>query len=388
MTERLYYTDAYLRRFTAQVAGVNGNKVYLDRTAFYPASGGQPFDTGSLGTARVVEVVDEDDRIAHVVEGDLPAGAVEAEIDWARRYDHMQQHSGQHLLSAVLHELFDAPTVSFHLGADYATIDVASAALDRAKLDQAADRVNEIVLENRPIAVSFEEQSESLALRKASGREGTLRVISIERADRSACGGTHVARTGEIGAVQIRGTEKIRGNTRIEFLCGWRTLRRSRADYRALSEAARLFSSQLDEVPAHVASQLARVANLEKQLKKTAIELAQFRGRELHGATAPGADGIRRVEQRLELSDDARTLAIAFASAGKAVYLGISERPPAFLLAASADSGVHAGNVIKSAVTTHRGRGGGSATLGQGSVPSANEFDAALDAVRSGAHGR
>jgi alanyl-tRNA synthetase len=383
VTERLYYNDPYMRDFSAHVVGSAGNRVYLDCTAFYPASGGQPFDIGTLGASRVVEVIDEDDRIAHVIEGEPPSGAVAGRIDWDRRFDHMQQHSGQHLLSAVLHELFNVPTVSFHLGSDSSTIDVESPPFEERQLEQAQDRANAIVFENRPIQISFEEQSAELGLRKASEREGVLRVISIEGIDRSACGGTHVRSTAEIGSVQIRKLEKIRGDLRIEFLCGWRAIRRARADYVALAEASKMFSSRLDEVPQMVSAALSRAQDLEKARKKTSIELAQYRGRELYGSTAPDAEGFRRLEQRIELGDDARALAAAFIAGEKAVYLAVSENPPAFLLAASKDSGLNAGDIVKAAVSAQGGRGGGNAMLAQGSVPSREALDRALSEIQS-----
>src|SRR3954447_13918325 len=156
MTERLYYTDSYLRDFTARIVESNGDLVYLDRTAFYPTSGGQPFDTGSIGATAVVEVVDEGDRIAHRLASAVAAGAVNCAIDWTRRYDHMQQHTGQHLLSAVFEELFGLRTVSFHLGAESATIDVEGAPVDARVLAETERRVNEIIYENRPVAIRFE----------------------------------------------------------------------------------------------------------------------------------------------------------------------------------------------------------------------------------------
>ena len=382
MTDRLYYTDPYLRRFEAQVVDTAGNRIYLDRTAFYPASGGQPFDTGIIGGRLVLEVLDEEDRIAHVMDGEVPSGAIPCEIDWERRFDHMQQHSGQHLLSAVLHDSYSIPTLSFHIGEESSTIDVQAPSLEETLLDEAQDRANAIVFENRPIGISFERQSSDLSLRKASEREGLLRIVTIENIDRSACGGTHVRNTGEIGPVQIRKLEKIRGNVRIEFLCGWRAIRRSRSEYRALAEAARLFSSRPDEVPMMVKGQLDKAQEFEKSRKKLAIELAQYRGKELYAATAPDAGGYRRIEQRLPLGDDARTLALAFTAGEKAVYLGISENPPAFLLATSKDAGIHAGEIVKAAVTKHGGRGGGNATLGQGSVPSRDLLDPALAEIQ------
>src|SRR3954468_19119531 len=254
MTERLYYTDAYLREFTARVVGQSDDRatVYLDRTAFYPSSGGQPYDTGSIGGATVVEVVDEDDRIAHRLAAPVGDGAVDCAVDWTRRFDHMQQHTGQHLISAVFHDLFDLRTVSFHLGAESATIDVEGVPVDARILAAVEQRANEIIYENRPVAVRFENAAEAQGLRKPSDREGTLRIVSIQGLDHSACGGTHVRATGEIGVVLLRKTEKIRQAARVEFVCGARAVRRAHADYDALSKAAQLFSSSLDETPSAI----------------------------------------------------------------------------------------------------------------------------------------
>ncbi len=368
-TDRLYYRDPYLRRFTAQVTGSDGNRVYLDRSAFYPTSGGQPFDVGAIGGTPVVDVIDEEARIAHVLSGPIPSGTVEAEIDWTRRFDHMQQHTGQHLLSAVLVELFGVQTVSFHLGTDSSTIDVDAPSLDTAKLDRAAERANEIVFENRPVSISFASSGDDLGLRKASDREGELRIISIDGLDRSACGGTHVLSTAEIGPVAIRKLDKIRGNVRIEFLCGQRAIRRARADFAALSAVARLFSSPLDDAPALAAAQAQRIEEIEKAHRKLSVEAAVREGRDLYQATEPASDGTRRAIRFNAITDATRALAQGFTASPRAVFIAISENPPSVLVAASKDSGVHAGELVKSAVTANGGRGGGSPVLGQGSVP-------------------
>ena len=378
MTERLYYQDCYLRDFRAHVveAADDGRRVYLDRTAFYPTSGGQPFDTGTLGGANVVEVVDEEERVAHVLDAPITAGEIDGRINWARRFDHMQQHSGQHLLSAVLEELFKIPTVSFHLGAEVCTIDVTAASLAPRQMEQAEERCAEIVSQARPLAISFEDAAADLGLRKESQRTGTLRVVAIDGIDRSACGGTHVRTTAEIGPVAIRKTEKIRGNTRLEFVCGVRALRQARADFRTLQELSRQLSVPAAEAPALVAAQLERVKTLEKTNQRMAAEIAQREGRELWNATAPDADGLRRMVQRAAIDDAMRTRAQAFAAEGKAAFLAVSANPPAILLAASADSGIHAGERVKAAVTAAGGRGGGNQGLAQGSLPAAADLEA------------
>lgn len=376
MTQRLYYDDCYLREFRARVidSADGGRRVYLDRTAFYPTSGGQPFDLGSIGGAAVREVIDEEERIAHVLESPV-AGDVEARIDWDRRYDHMQQHTGQHLLSAVLIELFDISTVSFHMGAVTSTIDVETADLSAARIEHAEERCAEIVGEARPVAISYEDSSADLGLRKASARSGTLRIVSIDRLDRSACGGTHVRSTAEIGPVLIRKLEKIRGNTRIEFVCGLRAVRRARSDFRTLSEIGRLVSVPSEEAAAVVAAQIEKAKSLEKNCVRMAAELAKREGAELYASTAPDAEGTRRVAQRGPVDDAMRARAQAFVAGSKAVFLAISENPPSVLLAASADSGVHAGERVKAAVTSAGGRGGGNQTLAQGSVPGVEALD-------------
>ncbi|MGD0136767.1 MAG: alanyl-tRNA editing protein [Bryobacteraceae bacterium] len=394
MTERLYYLDSYLTDFRARVVHVSPDaaspdrqRVYLDRTAFYPTSGGQPFDTGRLAGLEVLEVIDEGDRVAHVLRGPLTQTEVEGTIDLARRFDHMQQHTGQHLLSAVLLEMFDAPTVSFHLGAESCTIDVAQAdgrTLEPAQLREAERRANQIVFENRPVAISFQHSSEDLGLRKPTEREGEVRIISIQGLDRSACGGTHVRATGEIGAILLRKLDRIRGNLRIEFLCGGRAVARARADFEALSEIARVFSASLDEAPAMVEAQREKLQETDKTRRRLATELAASNGRALYAGTPPGSDGIRRMLRRVDaLSEESRTEAQSFTSSGPAIFLAVAENPPSVLLAASKDSGTQAGDVLKRALADAGGRGGGNAALAQGSLPSKEALDQLVQSLTS-----
>jgi alanyl-tRNA synthetase len=382
MSERLYYTDSYLRDFTAHVVETarEGRIAYLDRTAFYPTSGGQPFDTGSLGGVAVVDVVDEGERIAHHLAAPLAAGPAAGAVDWRRRFDHMQQHTGQHLLSAVFDELFGLKTVSFHLGADSSTIDVEGGAVDTRVLQETERRVNEVVFENRPVAVTFEHSSDAQGLRKPSEREGTLRIVSIADLDRSACGGTHVRATGEIGAVTLRKVDKVRQTTRVEFLCGARAVRQARTDYEALYKAAQLFSSPLEEVPALVAAQLESARAADKARRKLELDVAAYRGRELYAATVPAPDGMRRVTERLERGslEELRAVAQNFTAQPKAVFLAALSDPPSVLLAVSEDAGIDAGKLVKAAITEAGGRGGGTARIAQGSVSDAARLDQVL----------
>ncbi len=382
MTERLYYSDCYRREFRARVVerSADGRRIYLDRTAFYPASGGQLADTGTLAGVRVVEVVDEGDRVAHVTEAAVEPQEAEGRIDWARRFDFMQQHTGQHLLSAVFAELFGFATVSVHLGEESSTVDLSAALVSPEQIRQAEGRANEILCENRPVTIGFADASEDLGLRKAAAREGTLRVISIEGLDRSACGGTHVRATGEIGPIAIRGQDRVRNTVRLEFLCGLRAVRRARADYDALARVAQVFSAPLDETPQLAAAQTEAAKSADKIRRKLETELAGYQGRELYDAAAAGKDGVRRASRRLAAGslESLRGVAQSFCARPKAVFTGVLEDPPAVLLASSEDSGLDAGATLKAALAAAGGRGGGTARMAQGSVPSRELLDAVL----------
>jgi alanyl-tRNA synthetase len=374
---RLYYDDSYLRRFsaTAETGAGDLTRVYLDRTAFYPTSGGQPYDTGSIGPARVIDVSEEDDgRVAHVLDRTVEPGWYPCEIDWPRRFDHMQQHTGQHLLSAVLADEYKIPTVSFHLGAESSTIDVEASQLDPERLSEVERRANALIFENRPVTVSYHDAREDLKLRKPTDRDGTIRVVSIEDLDRSACGGTHVAATGEIGPLLIRKLDKIRGNPRIEFLCGHRAIERARTDFDALASIARRFSAPLDQAAALVNTQADRLAEAGKLARKLSTELAAIRGRELHAATAPGEAGLRMHVREIAkgpIEDDVRVEAQAFAAAGGAVFAALCADPASILLCVSPDAPIKAGPTLKEALAAVGGRGGGNAVMAQGSVPGA-----------------
>lgn len=385
-TERLYYTDSYLTRFDANVVDLSpdGLRATLDRSAFYPASGGQPHDTGTIGSARVVDVIDEEDLVVHVLERPIATGTVQGEIDWQRRFDYMQQHTGQHLLSGVFHSMFGYETVAVHFGDEIATVELETASVSADQLTAVELRANEIVCENRPVIVGFEDAASAAGLRKETGREGEIRIVAIEGLDRSACGGTHVRRTGEIGPILLRKTEKIRGNTRVEFVCGLRAVRRARRDFDLLTQTARVFSAALDETPALVASMSEQAKEAGKARRKMAVELAERRGRELWNETPANETG-RRLHSDSRgagaLDDEVRALAMSFTAQPGAVFVVSSEDPPSVLLSVSEDSGIHAGNALKPILTGLGGRGGGNARLAQGSLPNAEAVREAVSQI-------
>jgi alanyl-tRNA synthetase len=372
-TERLYYQDSYLSTFEAQPSAGTGDccRIYLNRTAFYPTSGGQPHDLGILGGQQVVEVVDEGGCIAHITAGPVSlSDTVIATVDWARRYDHMQQHTGQHLLSAVFAERFGFQTLSFHMGSELSTIELDASELSETQLDEVERQANVIASESRPVRIWFEDAALVTGLRKPSERSGMLRIVEIDGLDRSACGGTHVRSSSETAPLQIRKAEKIRGNIRIEFVCGLRAVARAKQDFRVLSDLARQNASPIDKLPEQFSALRIRLAAAEKDRQKLSIELARREGGELYIETPASNDGIRRAQLRVASIDEpVRMKAQAFTAHPKAVLLVLAQETPGVLIACSSDSGLNAGAILKQVLAAVGGRGGGAATLAQGSLP-------------------
>ncbi len=388
MTLRLYYTDSYLRDFDAAIVdrADGGRRVYLDRTAFYPTSGGQPFDTGQLDGIPVVGVVDEGDRVAHLLESPLAGERAHGSVDWDRRFDHMQQHTGQHLLSAVLHQRFGHATISVHFGRESSTLDLDAPAIDHAGLVEAESRANRLVVENRPVEVSFEQAGAASGLRKVSEREGTLRIVTIRDLDRSACGGTHVRATGEIGPIFIRKSERVKKNVRLEFLCGMRAVRQARADLDLLGGLAARFSAAAIELPGLIEAQrdeLRREAASRRELEE---DLAAVRARDLYASATPDGSGLRLilVHENQGPAERLRPLAQAVAAMPRALFVGWTADPPALLVAASADSALNAGRMLKAAVQRVGGRGGGNAQIAQGTAPTVAALEEAVAAIVPG----
>lgn len=387
MTERLYYTDAYLRSFDARIVdrASDGRTVYLDRTAFYPTSGGQPFDTGTLAGIAVTDVVDEGDRIAHVLAS--PASTIETvhgEIDWTRRFDHMQQHTGQHLLSAIFADTYELETVSVHFGAESSTLDLDTESLAQNTLLAAERLANIAVAEPRAVTVSFEDAATATGLRKPPPREGELRVVSIDALDRSACGGTHVRSTAEIGAILLRRTERVRKATRVEFICGLRAVRAARTDYELISALALSLGVAPVELIAKTQSQGEELRAAQAARREAASQLDGYRARELYDATPPDMAGHRRVVVHRDAGsvDELRALAQAVVGIGHARFIGTLEAPPTIVFATSnSPGGVDAGAVLKTQLAHHGGRGGGNARIAQGTVPTREALDAVVAAL-------
>ena len=387
-TKRLYYTDAYLPEFSARVVdrAADGKRIYLDQTAFYPTSGGQLHDLGTLAEQPVVDVVDEDGRIAHLLAAPASieiGGEVSGKVDWTRRFDHMQQHTGQHLLSAVFEDLFGAKTVSVHFGDATSTLDLETDSMSPQSIEKAERRANVVIAENRRVAVTFEDAATAKGLRKAVDRTGMLRIVTIADLDRSACGGTHVRSTGEIGGLLIRGTERVKKAIRVEFVCGLRAVARARADFQALTAMATSLSTSIDTVAPLVASQAAQLKEVQKEKQKLERQVgAQFAAR-LFEQTKPVADGTLVLRMMAdEMSDEMlRSIAMTAIERPKTAFVSCSTEGR-LLVSTSEDSGRDAGKALREGVGALGGKGGGSPRLAQGSVPK-EKVNEALDLIHA-----
>lgn len=373
-TERLYYDDPYLREFDATLVDTvsrdGQTALVLDRTAFYPTSGGQPYDVGFFHDVRVLDVVDaEDGRILHVVDRAPSTTSLHGAIDWTRRFDHMQQHTGQHVLSAAFDRLPGARTESFHLGLETSTIDL-DRELTPAEIARAEDEANRVVWEDRPVKIRFAgpEEAASLKLRKEPRREGTLRLIEIQNFDLSACGGTHVARTGEIGIIVVAATERFRGGSRVTFVCGSRAL----AGYRALRDvvdaSGRVLSVGSGELPSSIERLQAEGKDLRKQIKDYQQKLAVHEAGALADAARP-AGPARIVTASLPGWDanGLKTIASRIVERPGHVAVLIGEPAPSpIVVARAADVAIDAGAVLRALVSRHGGKGGGRSEFAQG----------------------
>jgi len=403
MTERLYYHDPFLYEFEGEVVEVvpaseinARHGVILNQTAFYPTSGGQMHDTGWLAgaegaNARVAQVEErEDGRIVHYIEaerGPEKGSRVRGVIDDARRRDHMQQHSGQHVLSAAFVKLFNMPTVSFHMGDESCSIDLDTAAVSAKQILEAEGLANQIVQENRPVEIKFVKQQEAadLGLRKVPVVDrAELRLIDIQDFDLTACGGTHVRGTGQIGSILLRKVEKVRQGWRVEFVGGLRAVHIARKDYTALTEAAGLYSSHIWDVPQQVRKSLDDVKTARKAGEKLIEELSEFQAaRILTDAAAwdgkklivqvyadRGASALKLLAQKLTRLE---TNVVAL--------LGTTSGQPSLVFAQSPGSGRDVGALLKETLAQFGGRGGGTKDFAQGGLAAEESVKAALESA-------
>jgi alanyl-tRNA synthetase len=384
MTLRLYH-DSDALGFDAEVIGFDGDptRVVLDRTAFYPTSGGQPHDPGTLGGTRVVDVIDGEERIIHVMDAPLSLGAVRGEVDPVRRRDFTQQHTAQHLVSALAEDRFGWRTASVHFGEEHSTIEFDTATASDSELATLHAASLEAIAAALPVVIGYEDAATARGLRKPPPRDGTIRIVTIQGLDRSACGGTHVTGTAQLGSVVWTGLERIRGRIRLGYLAGDRVLRgfaRQRALLDAIAGAAETTAAELEEL---VPRRFGALREAEKRVAALERELAGYRIRELLLQTPPGSGGVRRLVLHPGAAsvDALRHLAHAAAAASHVLFVATAESPAMVIVAASPDAGFDAGTALKAALAPVGGRGGGSPSLAQGTVPDASALDAVVKAL-------
>jgi len=409
MTDRLYYRDSFLYDFDAEVRELTESPrpaLILDRTAFYPTSGGQIFDTGFITPTnqpndgakfRVTEVADtEDGRVVHYLEAPIkdlqPGTRVHGQIDAARRRDHMQQHSGQHILSAAFIKLFDMHTVSFHMADDYCSIDLDTPNLTQQQIEAAERLANEIILENHTVDIRFvnREEAAQLGLRKIPVADrDELRIIEINDWDLSACGGTHVNQTGQIGCILLRKAERVRQGWRVEFVAGQRAVRTAHKDFTTLTEAAALFSAHIHDVPQQIAKSLDEIRSLRKQREQSQEELAEAQAATLLAETLE-LNGRRIIVRTFSERDPGSLKLLAQKlthNAPNVIALVAATSPqPSIVFAQSAGSACDMGALMKQTMAKFGGRGGGSKDFAQGGLPAPAAVESALSDATASLH--
>jgi alanyl-tRNA synthetase len=384
-TERIYQAEPHRTEFEARVVEARRDAVILDRTAFYPTGGGQPHDTGTLQDLRVVDVIEEEGRVVHLLEQAAPFAAgdtVRGRVDAGRRRDHLQQHSGQHLLSAAFVKVASAATLSFHLGSETSTLDLALAEDVERSVREAEELANQVIAEDRPMAARIvdEEEAARLPLRKEIPVQGRVRVVSIEDFDLSACGGTHALRTGEIGLVAILGHERYKKGTRLEFVAGDRARRVLHAMTEEADGVGALISAPRGERLATLEALLADRKEDRRRLRALAERAAGLEAQAL-AASEPEGRPIRRLF-RDRTPDEVAALARALASAGRLALLAVPEGGAGKVVVAGTGD-PDAGALLREVAGRFGGRGGGGPRFAQAGGLEAGRLEEVLAALEA-----
>jgi alanyl-tRNA synthetase len=383
-TGRLYFDDPYRIEFEAQVLEKRAQEgetvLILDRTCFYPDSGGQPSDRGTINEVEVSKVTEEEGVILHYLKEDVAGAGVRGRVDWPTRFDHMQQHTGQHILSQSFYELLAGETLSFHLGAETATVEIGLARITEEEVDRVESRANAIVFEDRDIRIYFVPQPEigRIPLRKPPQKEGLIRVVEVSDFDYSACGGTHCRRTGEVGSIKITKWERIRNNIRFDFVCGTRALRDFGLKTSVARKMSALLSVQEREVPEAAARILADLKALRKKEKRYQEKIALYEAQEII-ARAPGP--VIKAIWTDKTPEEARFLALNIIKRGRFVVLyGVrAEARDHLILACSESLGLDIRELIPLLSPLLKGKGGGSSSLVEIVTEEKGRLDEALE---------
>ena len=386
-TKKLYFEDAYLIEFDARVIEkreIEGRPaIILDRTAFYPEAGGQSCDRGTIDGIAVLQVVEDGEAIVHVLERAIEADMVHGRIDWPRRFDRMQQHSGQHILSQAFYEVVKGATMSFHIGEDVSSVEIGVPKISDADLDRVEARANAVLFEDREIKTYFvpEERIGAVPLRKPPKKEGPIRVVEVSGFDYSACGGTHCRRAGEIGLIKVTKTDRIRNNLRFEFVCGGRALRDYQEKNRTVRQAAAFFSVADRDVATTVGKSLTEIKALKKKARKLEERIASYEAREIiHGAQGKVIQAVFEDKG----PEEARFLAVQIIHHAELIVLfgAHGENQSHLILAAAEGLGLDVRTLIPAVSAVVQVRGGGSPSLVELVTTEKNKLGPALEAAR------
>jgi alanyl-tRNA synthetase len=387
MTQRLYFEDAYRKEFDGRILErllhEGRPAIVLDRTGFYPESGGQPSDRGTLGAADVLQVLEDGEKIVHLLDRELSeTGEVHGVIDWARRFDHMQQHSGQHILSQCFVEVVDGETKSFHLGDQVSTLEIGIGTISDADLEKVESRANEVVFEDREIRTYFVEADrvETVPLRRPPKKEGTIRVVEVTGFDFSACGGTHCRRTGEIGLIKIIRWDKIRNNLRFEFLCGRRAWQDYLAKNRSVLEISQKFSVHERDAAQAVEKALQEARQTRKKMKQLQETLAGFEAR---AAVEKESGWLVKKVWTDKTAEEAKLLALNIIRlAERTVLFAVrgGERDH-FIFACAQKMPLNMRDLVPIAIERSKGKGGGGPSLVEIVVEKGSDLEGILTAA-------
>jgi alanyl-tRNA synthetase len=383
-TKRLYFENPYQIEFEARVverlSWREKPAVVLDQTCFYPESGGQPSDRGTLNGIEVLGVLEEDSKILHLLEDDISAGEVKGKIDWQTRFDFMQQHAGQHILSQSFHELYQAETLSFHLGEVTSTVEIDLRKVAEEEVERVETRANDIVFQDREIKSYFipEEKISSIPLRKSPKKKGLIRVVEVSDFDYSACGGTHPSKTGEVGLIKILKWEKIRNNVKFEFVCGQRASKDYAWKNRDLRELSNMFTVSEREVLTSVEKLQSDLKSQRKKTRKMQERVSQYEAQEI----------IRNTEGRIikdvftgRTPDEVRCLALDIIKKGDFIVLyALREGERGHLVfACSENLKCDMRELVPLVSPLIKGKGGGNPSLVQIGAEEAENLELALD---------
>lgn len=387
MKNLFYYEDAMMKEFTAQVVKTGqdetGNFIVLDNTAFYPTGGGQPNDTGWINDLEIFDVEKIDEEIRHYTAADVSniSGEISGKLHWSRRFDHMQQHAGQHILTAAFVELFDMATVSFHLGTELVTIDLNVGEVSEDQLAAVEKRANEIILENRTIETKWvtKEELAQYNLRKDVKVEDDIRLVIIPDYDYNGCGGTHPTATGQVGLLKILGTEKMKKQIRVHFVCGNRVLQQLAMRKQVLSDVARQLSAPEEEAADALRKFVKTAKQTEKSLTEAQDALLEFEAKELAIETVAAATFENRSIQSLQ-----KLARFITQQNGEAIALLVAnnEDKLQFVAARGIEQTKSMKDISAAALPLINGKGGGNDALVQGGGEKTISAEALIEAMK------